>query len=205
MDTHRRRFGLLHLLSLALLLVGSSPLLGQEHLFRIMGYNVENLFDTEDDPTKDDDAFLPTGEQHWTKERYRTKLQHIAEVISAVGADAFPDLIGLVEVENATVLQDLLQKTTLGANTSYRYLVSSGEDRRGIDVALLYDPPLLSYQVKSSHSPSPLIPRRRPVPSYEPRDDYSRAIRSTSSSATFLPVGAGHGLVSAIGAGAVDS
>ena len=140
MDTHRRRFGLLHLLFLALFLVGSSPLLGQEHLFRIMGYNVENLFDTEDDPTKDDNAFLPTGEQHWTKERYRTKLQHIAEVISAVGGDAFPDLIGLVEVENATVLQDLLQKTTLGANTSYRYLVSSGEDRRGIDVALLYDP-----------------------------------------------------------------
>ena len=69
MDTHRRRFGLLHLLFLALLLVGSTPLLGQEQLFRIMGYNVENLFDTEDDPTKDDDAFLPTGEQHWTKER----------------------------------------------------------------------------------------------------------------------------------------
>ncbi len=140
MDSYQHISRFFFLLCLGFLLSESTMLLGQERFFRVMGYNVENLFDTEDDPTKDDDAFLPTGEQHWTKERYRTKLQHIAEVISAVGGEAFPDLVGLVEVENATVLEDLLGMTTLGANSSYRYLVTSGEDRRGIDVALLYDP-----------------------------------------------------------------
>jgi len=69
-----------------------------------MSYNVENFFDTEDDPTHDDDSFLPTGEHHWTHARYQTKIQHIAEVISTVGGEAFPDLIALMEVENATVL-----------------------------------------------------------------------------------------------------
>ncbi|MBF1369260.1 MAG: hypothetical protein HXN12_05060 [Porphyromonadaceae bacterium] len=105
-----------------------------------MSYNVENFFDTEDDPTHDDDSFLPTGEHHWTHARYQTKIQHIAEVISAVGGEAFPDLIALMEVENATVLSDLLHRTALGEKAGYRHIITHGEDKRGINVALLYAP-----------------------------------------------------------------
>lgn len=109
---------------------------------RVMAYNVENLFDTEDDPRHADEDFTPEGSHRWTKTRYRLKLQHIAEVISAVGEEAFPALVGLVEVENGQVLEDLLLSTTLGRQSGYRYLVTEGEDRRGINVALLYDPEL---------------------------------------------------------------
>ena len=82
------------LFSLAFLLltlsISSPQLWAQRKVLRVMSYNVENFFDTEDDPTHDDDSFLPTGEHHWTHARYQTKIQHIAEVISAVGGEAFP-------------------------------------------------------------------------------------------------------------------
>ena len=126
-----------HLLTLH---ISSPQLWAQRKLVRVMSYNVENFFDTEDDPTHDDDSFLPTGEHHWTHARYQTKIQHIAEVISAVGGEAFPDLIALMEVENATVLSDLLHRTALGEKAGYRHIITHGEDKRGINVALLYTP-----------------------------------------------------------------
>ena len=132
------------LFSLAFLLltlsISSPQLWAQRKVLRVMSYNVENFFDTEDDPTHDDDSFLPTGEHHWTHARYQTKIQHIAEVISAVGGEAFPDLIALMEVENATVLSDLLHRTALGEKAGYRHIITHGEDKRGINVALLYSP-----------------------------------------------------------------
>ncbi|MBF1390174.1 MAG: endonuclease/exonuclease/phosphatase, partial [Porphyromonas sp.] len=132
------------LFSLAFLLltlhISSPQLWAQRKLLRVMSYNVENFFDTEDDPTHDDASFLPTGEQHWTHARYQTKIQHIAEVISTVGGEAFPDLIALMEIENATVLSDLLHRTALGEKAGYRHIITHGEDKRGINVALLYAP-----------------------------------------------------------------
>ena len=132
------------LFSLAFLLltlhISSPQLWAQRKLVRVMSYNVENFFDTEDDPTHNDDSFLPTGEHRWTRARYQTKIQHIAEVISAVGEEAFPDLIALMEVENATALSDLLHRTALGEKAGYRQVITHGEDKRGINVALLYAP-----------------------------------------------------------------
>ena len=76
--------------------------------FVVMSYNVENLFDLEDNPQQDDDEFLPEGNHHWTRARYERKLHQLAEVLSCAGSvTSFPDLVGLVEVENASVLQDL--------------------------------------------------------------------------------------------------
>lgn len=106
----------------------------------VMEYNVENLFDTEDDPNHADEDFLPDGSHHWTPARYRLKLQRIAEVISLVGDEDFPDLVGLVEVEGGQVIEDLLHKTPLGQQAGYSFLVTHGEDPRGIQVALLYRP-----------------------------------------------------------------
>lgn len=136
-----RHTHLLLLCSYLLTLIFScGQLWAQRKVLRVMSYNVENFFDTEDDPTHDDDSFLPTGVHHWTRARYQEKIQHIAQVISTVGDEAFPDLIALTEIENATVLSDLIHRTALGEKMNYRYVLTHGEDKRGINVALLYSP-----------------------------------------------------------------
>jgi predicted extracellular nuclease len=107
-------------------------------------YNVENLFDTEDDPKIDDSEFLPTSKSQWTPERYQKKLEHLAQVIVAMGS---PTAIGVCEVENAHVLQDLVAQPALKTQ-GYNFVHYDSPDERGIDVALLYKPSVLS--IKSS-------------------------------------------------------
>lgn len=101
-------------------------------------YNVENLFDLEDDPKVDDDDFLPKGKQKWTRERYQTKLKKLAEVIAKMHPEGKgADLLGLCEVENRRVLEDLIQTPPLDA-LNYGIVHRESNDSRGIDVALLY-------------------------------------------------------------------
>lgn len=102
-----------------------------------MFYNVENLFDTKDDPLTNDDDFLPDGFMHWTPWKYREKLRNITRVITAVGGMQSPALVGLCEVENDSVLFDLTKRSPLRAQ-DYAYLISHSPDERGIDLALLY-------------------------------------------------------------------
>lgn len=122
-------------------LFGSLPIEAQKGMMpdtlRVMFYNVENLFDVRDDSLKEDDDFLPQGFKHWTFGRYRNKLVAIARVVAAVGDHRLPDLVGLCEVENDSVLYDLTRRTPL-ARAAYDYLITSSSDRRGVDVALLY-------------------------------------------------------------------
>lgn len=98
-------------------------------------YNVENLFDLVDDPATDDDEFTPNGNLNWTLERYNTKLDHIAEVIDGMG---LPDLMGFAEVENRSVVEDLLKQPKL-INRGYEIIHHDSPDGRGIDVALIYN------------------------------------------------------------------
>lgn len=105
--------------------------------FRIMWYNAENLFDTENDPEKNDDEFLPDGNRRWTPKRYYQKLQQIAKVIIAAGEWDMPALVGMCEVENDSVITHLLHRTPLRHHL-YRYCITSGSDTRGINIALLY-------------------------------------------------------------------
>ena len=107
--------------------------------FRIISYNVENLYDYEDDPLTDDDAFTESGAYQWTPAKYKKKLNNTAKAITAAGEWETPALIGLCEVENARVLTDLLQKTQLRDN-GYKFLHQDSPDRRGVDVALIYLP-----------------------------------------------------------------
>jgi len=103
-------------------------------------YNVENLFDYEDDPITFDDDRTPDGKDHWTKEIYEAKLANMAKVISEIGEDVTgtsPAIIGVCEVENLRVLEDLLNQETL-VNKDYGIVHFDSPDRRGIDVALLY-------------------------------------------------------------------
>ncbi len=104
---------------------------------RVMFYNVENLFDTFDDPSTNDEEFLPTGERHWTEYRLSDKLEKIAKVIMAVGGWEAPEVIGLCEVENREILEKLLSYTSL-KTIPYKIIHKQSPDRRGIDVALLF-------------------------------------------------------------------
>lgn len=105
--------------------------------FRIMGYNVENLFDTRHDSLKNDHEFLPDAVRHWNYNKYKKKLDNIARVIIAVGGWTPPALVALCEVENDSVLRDLTRYSAL-REAGYRYLMTQSPDERGIDVALLY-------------------------------------------------------------------
>lgn len=111
----------------------------------VLCYNVENLFDTIDDPHTDDNAFLPTGANRWMPHRYWRKLERIAEVISRSGAYLYPAFVGLTEVENESVIRDLVTHPRL-EGAGYRYIVTEGRDPRGIDVALLYRPEIFNLE-----------------------------------------------------------
>ncbi|RHJ91069.1 endonuclease/exonuclease/phosphatase family protein [Parabacteroides bouchesdurhonensis] len=112
--------------------------------FRIMSYNAENFFDTLDNPLKEDNEFLPSGNRHWTHKRYNHKLQQIAKVICAAGEWDTPALVGLCEIENDSVLIHLLHQTPL-KHQHYRYCITQSSDRRGINVALLYQRDKFGY------------------------------------------------------------
>ncbi|MBD0779489.1 endonuclease/exonuclease/phosphatase family protein [Maribacter sp. ANRC-HE7] len=103
-------------------------------------YNVENLFDIENDSLTFDDDRTPQGKDHWTTERYSRKIDNIAKVISDIGSSQIstsPDVLGLCEVENLKVLEDLVNHPRL-QKMDYRILHFDSPDERGIDVALIY-------------------------------------------------------------------
>lgn len=110
---------------------------GQVSSWRVVFYNVENLFDTRKDSLKADDDFTPRGKMYWTSERYQRKILHISGALLAAGEDTLPTIIGLAEVENRQVLFDLTRKTGL-ADGDYGIVHEESPDHRGIDVALLY-------------------------------------------------------------------
>ncbi len=105
--------------------------------------NCENFFDCKDDPQTDDSEYLPTSPRRWTTWRYWQKQDNIAREIISCGEDSsgtsLPHLIALCEIENDSVLHDLTKRSML-RNAGYEYLITHSADRRGIDVALLYDP-----------------------------------------------------------------
>ena len=106
--------------------------------YRIIFWNTENLFDYLDDSAKDDNEFLPGSMRNWTKERYRKKLMNVYKVIVAAGIHNPPEIIGLCEIENRKVILDLLKETPLKFY-QYRFVHHESPDKRGIDVALIYN------------------------------------------------------------------
>lgn len=117
--------------------------------FRVMSWNVENLFDIRHDTLKNDQEFLPDALRHWNYSKYKKKLTDIARVITAVGEWNPPALVGLCEVENDTVLRDLTRYSPL-KELGYHYVMTNSPDWRGIDVALLYQRDL--FKLVASHS-----------------------------------------------------
>ncbi len=105
--------------------------------YTVVSYNVENLFDTVDDPKIPDEEFLPESEKNWDQEKYEKKLNDLARVIAEVNQAESPEIVGLVEVENRTVLEDLIRNEKLSGR-QYGIVHEESPDFRGIDVALIY-------------------------------------------------------------------
>jgi predicted extracellular nuclease len=104
-----------------------------------MFFNTENYFDTFDDSKTLDDDFTPTGSYHWSWGKFLAKRDALAKIIIAVGEGTMPSIIGLCEIENRFVLNQLVIETPL-AKFDYRIVHRDSPDSRGIDVALLYNP-----------------------------------------------------------------
>ena len=105
-------------------------------------YNVENLFDTRNDPDVDDDEVTPRGPMKWTEERLERKMEDLARAVGAIGYGSGPDILGLCEVENRSVLERFVADFFPGS--PYRVIHEDSPDRRGIDVALLYRPEVVT-------------------------------------------------------------
>lgn len=111
-----------------------------KNAFTIAFYNLENLFDTVDDPNTFDDDFTSEGKLKWSKTRYQKKIRKLSSVIAKIGIDKSyypPALIGVAEIENKKVLSDLIHSKNL-INHQYGYIQYDSPDMRGIDVGLLY-------------------------------------------------------------------
>lgn len=105
-------------------------------------YNLENLFDTLDDPNKFDEEFTPAGANHYTSQIYTRKLHNLATVLSQIATEKVPDgpaITGVAEIENAKVLQDLISQPEL-KDRKLRIVHFESPDVRGIDVGMLYNP-----------------------------------------------------------------
>ncbi len=107
------------------------------HSERIMFYNVENLFDTYNDSSKDDDAFLPGGVMRWNLTRYNKKINSLYKTIVAAGEWNSPAVVAFCEIENRKVIEDLIFGTYL-SKFKYGIIHEESPDQRGIDVCLIY-------------------------------------------------------------------
>lgn len=109
----------------------------------VVFYNVENLFDTIDNPDFLDDDFTPTGKLLWDSKRYNKKLSDLARVLTEAASPALPAAIGLCEVENRSVVEDLMKTEGLKKGR-FKIVHEESADARGIDVAFAYDPGRMS-------------------------------------------------------------
>jgi len=116
-------------------------------------YNQENLFDTINNENVNDEEYTPNGPMKWGTMKYTAKIQHMSYAISQIGLDVCPlgvSLIGVSEVENRGVLEDLVKQPAL-EKRSYQIVHYDGPDRRGVDVALLYNPKLFIVSNSKSY------------------------------------------------------
>lgn len=126
---------------------------GQKKDFKavvISFYNLENLYDTVDNTMTNDEEFLPKGDRNYNSAIYFDKLGKLATVISQIGTEINPDgpaILGVAEVENDTVLHDLIKQPQI-AKRNYQIVHYDSKDIRGVDVGLLYNPKY--FQVEAS-------------------------------------------------------
>jgi len=117
-------------------------------------YNVENLFDTRNDPKTLDDDFTANSNRNWNEKRFRKKLRKMGRAISQIGYNEIghpPVLIGLAEIENRYVLEELVSSKYL-KHKQYGIAHIDSPDERGIDTALLYRKDHLQIKNITAHT-----------------------------------------------------
>jgi predicted extracellular nuclease len=124
-------------LLLLLLITASIQTAIAQQAYNVAFYNVENLFDTIDGPN-DDAEFLPGAANQWNAEKYNAKLTHIRQVMESLD---FPMIMGVCEIENKSVLTDLV-----GQEKRYGIVHYESPDARGIDVGMLYRKDLIKLK-----------------------------------------------------------
>jgi endonuclease/exonuclease/phosphatase family metal-dependent hydrolase len=119
--------------------------------FFIGSWNVENLFDTKDDPSvKGDEDYTPESARHWTKERLDIKLANLAKIISKMNDGKGPDVLGVCEIENRQVVEMLVEKLkSLGRK--YEIIHKDSPSERGIDCAIIYDSAVFTLDAPQFH------------------------------------------------------
>lgn len=136
-----------------------------EGAVRIVFYNVENLFDTINDPNTNDEEFLPSGVKGWGGYRYHQKLDNIFKTLAGLGGWDMPAIVGFCEIENRSVLYDLIHKTPL-QTADYQIVHEDSPDRRGVDVGLIYRPDIfqpISHEAMNVTFPFDTATRTRDV------------------------------------------
>jgi len=115
----------------------------QQYKLAIIGfYNLENFYDTLDNPAVSDEEFTPAGPKNYNGSIYWDKVNKLATVISQMGIDKNADgaaILGVAEIENDTVLNDLVRHQLI-EKRKYRIVHYDSKDARGVDVAMLYNP-----------------------------------------------------------------
>lgn len=131
-------------IGLFIVLLSLNSAFAQEKKFKVQTvafYNVENLFDTINNVDVNDEEYTPTGTQRWTLEKYKKKLSNLSRTIAEIGTSdqqkESPVVIGVAEVENRGVLEDLIKQPLL-IGKEYGIVHFDSPDKRGIDVGLLY-------------------------------------------------------------------
>ena len=139
-------------LLLSLCLVGAMLVAFAQKPYKVVFYNLENLFDTINDPNKNDEEYLPEGARKWTTYRYNQKQTNMSRVLFDIAAEDrnFPTVIGVSEIENRLVLEDLLA-TPKFAKTNYRIVHYDSPDRRGVDCAFFYRPDQFLLEGSEAH------------------------------------------------------
>lgn len=138
-------------LTLVAILLSAFVAQAQEKKFAVYGvafYNLENLFDTKRDTTINDVEYTPNGANAWTEDKYQNKLKNMAYALNQLGGAMLPQgpaVIGVAEVENRGVLEDLVATGDF-AKKGYKIEHYDSPDRRGVDVGLLYNPKLFTVE-----------------------------------------------------------
>lgn len=107
--------------------------------FAFMFYNTENFYDTVDNPLTLDDDYTPDGFREWTAERFNNKVMKLTKVIKDIVKPQLPDVIGLAEIENKTVLMSIIDDLRNNGMKQYSFIHYDSPDERGSDVALIYN------------------------------------------------------------------
>jgi hypothetical protein len=154
-----RKFIFISLFFSIFIVIGQSQSATKYKIVSLGFYNLENLFDTENDTLINDEEFLPDGARTWTNERYQEKLGNMSYAISQIGIQDVPaglSVLGVAEIENRRVLEDLVVQPSI-KKRNYQIIHFDSPDARGVDVGLLYNP--LHF--------TPLYSRKVPLINYE--------------------------------------